>query len=376
MANDLLTLGVAVVPVMDEESRSFWEDSMWQAIRSFPEYKRGGREMQRVLGGFGALGNPSSFHDPLVRTFRSKLKRLVMMDVFREYSSLSFGSSDGIRIESLFDRLCVRYEPFLRPGKEAWHRDIYDWREYKTRELPRTLPVKGMPDIYTQEDLLFGGWTNLSSRDQSFVCLLGSHNEPVSGKMGFATFEKEEIQKFRFDERLLSQGGKRFGDTIATNGEGEVVVPPGHSVLFFQKIIHSVKSGPQPDTPSLRLFHGFRMTREEVSLFQNDAWIENCSVPRIPSGQFPPMFSKNHFSQFSKESGKRWREWGFDTFKEQCLFERTSGNYTYKVPGSKGNRNQFVNKNRMMPSLSEMGLLEDRFVYSPAEREILTPQPL
>ena len=58
MASDLLIHGVAVVPVMDEKSRHFWHDLLWNAITRFPEYTVADRTAQRVLGGFGALGNP------------------------------------------------------------------------------------------------------------------------------------------------------------------------------------------------------------------------------------------------------------------------------------------------------------------------------
>ena len=63
-AEDLATLGVVVFPIMREDERSIWEQEMWDAIDEFPEYKTKGRNAQRVLGGFGAFGNPSSFHHP------------------------------------------------------------------------------------------------------------------------------------------------------------------------------------------------------------------------------------------------------------------------------------------------------------------------
>ena len=156
-ARDLETHGVVVVPVMDDSSRRWWEDHMWAAMDAdFPEYKAKGRTVQRVLGGFGALGNPSSFHAPAVRALRNKMARLVMRPLFREYADLVFGSRDGVNMEILFDRLCVRYEPFNRPTAEAWHRDIYSATKYGLRWLSHTLPDQ-------RQDELFGGWLNLTT---------------------------------------------------------------------------------------------------------------------------------------------------------------------------------------------------------------------
>lgn len=77
-AQDLHTLGVAVVPFLDHSSREHWEVLLWNAMDDMPEFKVRGRGVQRVLGGFGALGNPSSFHHPTVRSFRRKVKRLMV----------------------------------------------------------------------------------------------------------------------------------------------------------------------------------------------------------------------------------------------------------------------------------------------------------
>jgi hypothetical protein len=372
-AEDLATLGVVVFPIMREDERSIWEQEMWDAIDEFPEYKTKGRNAQRVLGGFGAFGNPSSFHHPTIRSFRSIFKKCVT-PLLEDYADGMLGGSDGINLESMFDRICVRYEPFQRPGAEGWHRDIYDSGQYKLRDLPATLPV-GNNGI--QEDIIFGGWTNFDHRTQHFVCLLGTHNhQQLSGHLGFAAFDESEIRSNRFHERLSLQASQVFGASITTNDLGEVIVPPGSSILFTQRIIHCVKSGKQPDTPALRLFHGLRLTKETIPLIPIDHVIQNGGVPRIPSGQEAAMFSKNHYSQFSKPGGSRWRDWGGETFKDVCLFERRTGAYTYKVPGSKDNRNPYANVNRKMPSLSEMGLMSDKFTYTQSDVNVLLPQPL
>ena len=366
--DDLLDLGVAVLPVMDEASRSWWEGTFWNAMDEFPEYRIRGRNVQRVLGGFGALGNPSSFHHPTVRHFRDKLKRLTIAPLMKQFTSRVFGEDVVIHLEALFDRVCVRYEEFRRPTAEAWHRDIYDAAQYGLRPLPHSLPGN-------TEDLLFGGWSNFDHRPQSFVALVGTHKDPVQEGGGFATFSKEDIRKHRFDERLREQANKTLGSTIVTDANGHTIVPPGHCVVFFQRIVHSVKSGPQPDTPALRIFHGYRLTTETIPLMDHRVAIDHGGVPRIPSGQMPPMYSANHYAAFVS-ADDRWRNWAAATFQPQCLYERTSGGYSYHTPGSIDNREPWINKNRCMPSLVQMGLWNDAFLYSPRDVQVMTPERL
>lgn len=373
-AADLLAYGVAVLPVMDDASRAWWNDALFRAMDEMPEFRRRGRAVQRVLGGFGALGNPSSFHHRTVRAFRRLLKRLAVRPVLREYAAQRYGAvaARAVRLEALFDRLCVRCKDFKSPTAEAWHRDIYDAATYRLRELPHSLPGGEL-------DVMIGGWTNLDTRAQSFVGLVGSHDEAFeTSDGGFATFSKADVARHRFQERLGAQAGRSFGATLRCNADGELVVPPGHAILFLQRLVHSVKSGPQPDEPALRVFHGFRLTTEEAALFDHAGVVENGAVPRIPSGQIPPMYSKNHYAAFSGADA-RWREWGATTFKAACLFDRTTpSGLAYATPGSRGDRNRAANTGRHMPSLSEMGLMDDddEFAYSREEMEALHPQPL
>lgn len=110
---------------------------------------------------------------------------------------------------------------------------------------------------------------------EKFVALLGTHTEQEGSEAGFSTYSDAQIKQYRFNERLVKQANKSYGDTLRTDTEGNIVVPPGHALIFFQKLIHSVKSGPQPETAALRVFHGFRLTTETVPLFDHAEIIEN-----------------------------------------------------------------------------------------------------
>ena len=372
MATDLLQYGVAVLPVADEDARRRWNAAFFDAMDMFPEYKVQGPTVQRVLGGFGAFGNPSSFHHPIVRCFRRSLKRFTATPMMQEYAQRRYGEEEAptVRLESMIDRLCVRMKDFKSPTAESWHRDIYDGETYGLRPLPTSLPGN-------ESDIILGGWSNLDHRPQVFVGLVGSHNEHFeNGQGGFASFTEQDIATFQFESRLASQANQHFGETIHCNATGEIIVPPGHAIFFFQHLVHSVKSGIQPDTPALRLFHGFRLTTEQIPLMDIRSAIEHGGVPRIPSGQIPPMYSKNHYGAFSGRDPK-WREWAVSTFHPQCLFARTtSKGISYYTPGSQGNVNRAANLGRYMPSLQEMDLFHASYIYTQEDVDTLHPELL
>ena len=67
------------MPVLDEQKLMRARHDFTRTLQAFPEYKRslhnpdqtaGGNPLVYVLGGFAALGNPASFHNPFVREMR------------------------------------------------------------------------------------------------------------------------------------------------------------------------------------------------------------------------------------------------------------------------------------------------------------------
>ena len=344
--DDLLRYGVAVVPVFDAERRRQWEARLWAAMDTFPEYKAKGRMVQRVVGGFGALSNPSNFHAEAVRELRATLKYETAMPLFRAHPEAA-----TMRLEMFFDRLCVRARAFKAVTAEKWHRDIYK-------------DIDSLPE----SDCLFGGWVNLSPSVQTLVGLLGTH-EDVAHDTGFATLTDDEIKAQRCNERLTEQADRSFGTTLHTNAKGYVLVPPGHQILFYQRLLHAVAGGVQPVEPQLRLFTGYRLTTQTASLFDHRDTLANFAVPRLPSGQVPAMFSSLHFQYFAKRDHP-FHTWARDTFHEACLFQR--GHYC--TPGSRDDREPECNKTRSMPSLVAMGM--GMAPYTDADRLVLTPEAL
>ena len=367
--------GVACVKCLSDEKRTKWAKRIWDAMDEFPEYMVNGRGAQRALGGFGALGNPSSFHHPAIQRWRSFIKYDVLMPLFREYATLRGFSMDTTRLEKLYDRINVRCDEFGKPTAESWHRDIYDGRQYGLRDLPHSLEREGRGVRHPDE--IIGGWVNLSDEDQFFICIVGSHKgeDALAAQEqggGFAELSEKQIREQRVEERLKRQAGRKIG-TCHTDKTGRIVVPPGSMVIFYQRLLHSVASGKQPLIPNLRMMNGVRLTAESNSLFDHSDVITNNAVPRIPSGQIPPMYSQNHYSFFSRT--ERYRTWGGKSFKPQCLFQRTTpSGVAYYTPGSKDDRNPAANKGRTMPSLSEMGF--EPYSYSATSKKVLCPELL
>lgn len=391
-AQQLNKYGAIVVPVLDASSRRKWNDEMATAMDEFPEYKKkGGLAVKRVLGGFGAYGNPSSFHHPTIRRLRRKLKSKAV-PIFKEYVQQKFtGTSSDTRLEMLFDRVCVRNPVFGNVTAEMWHRDIYDGKGFKLRQLPRTLPPLS-PGAEDSRDIITGGWLNLSSGDQKFVGIMGSHDTSDAHaaqagaereSAGFAMLTQQQVTEQDVGGRLERQAGKRFG-SCTTDDLGKTVVPPGHMLIFFQRLLHSVESpkkSAQTDEFSLRYFSGFRLTQEQNPLFQDTLRvIQNGGVPRIPSGQTPPMYSANHYSFFNKnhpDAIEKFREWAGTTFVSQVLFARkTKDGRVYHTPGSPNDTEPSANKGRYMMSLAGYRLMADKYIYSNADIAVLYPERL
>merc|ERR1719350_1222932 len=110
----------------------------------------------------------------------------------------------------LWDRLCWRREGD-KISEETAHRDISAF----------ALP----------QDEIFGGWLNLDVRPQYFHCVPGSQWEAGGDARGFVREAEGDAQ-----ERMR-----------------RVEVPPGHLVVFYQQLLHTVPKGEVPED-SYRLF--------------------------------------------------------------------------------------------------------------------------
>lgn len=244
----LATQGYLVIPCIPDDELEELRDAFLHECRNFTEYQNVEESFHFVAGGFSALGNPSSFHNPFTR----KIRRLV----YEKHCELFKDS--GLNGHALFDRMMLR--PVGKsPTAESWHRDI----------TPNVSP----------EDTMFGGWINFNSGPQYFSCVPGSHNDTKDDAVGFSLIKS--------DEQLARC---KLGKTV-------VEIPGGHNIIFYQHLIHEVRPHKCRDN-QFRLFTPFRLTPSSEMLFAasyEDA-IENQGVPLIPSGQRPMIWPKTNWN--------------------------------------------------------------------------------
>jgi len=292
-AHQLVTHGIAVIPVLTTEELKHFNKLLHRSTREFPEYKNPTSDTIFVLGGFGALGNPASFHCPLSRSLRMR----IMLNAVPLFSKVD---TKNRNLEQLFDRMSIR-KTGTSTTAEAWHRD-------------QTKGLKATDDV-------FGGWINLDLKhDQHFSCVPGTHmvKQP---KDGFSVISKAESAIFKTQKK-------------------KITVPPGHWVVFYQNIAHEVVSK-KMKFDSVRLFMGWRLTPSTESLFDYTSVIFKQGCPPIPSGQRPPMYANNHMSFHQN----KLIQWSLDTFKPQTL--------VHKRRGKDGS--QYMVVERYMRSLQEYG---------------------
>jgi len=268
--NQMNTSGVVTIQILTGDATDLFKE----AEKSFPEFKPGIRGPY-VLGGFAAYGNPSSFHCPLVKQLRkATFEKVMKSKIFQNYlEQIRPTTHWNYRIEVLFDRMLHRY-PGQKPSAETAHRDV--------------TPSKYLKEV--DDDLLFGGWLNLTNHDQFFVCKPGSHlgirntYEVSQAHQGFATLDtkSKEYQDYQKNKHVFT-------------------VPPGHLIIFPQYLIHEVLAK-QSEHEQFRLFFGWRITKAMIPLFPNkEEIIDTLGVPFEPSGQLPPMYSANHGSVFKNK---------------------------------------------------------------------------
>lgn len=336
----LIDDGFITIPILEDKGvRAVWREAFLEATTRFPEYRRDGSDPLRtvdgeswgtkhsnyVMGGFGGFGNPSSFHNPYVRALRM-LVHTRMIPFFNGYLRHRCSvydphhadfptTTEGFYLEQLFCRMCLRPEG-TSVTREQWHRDLNPTAQ--------------------KDDIVFGGWINLDDQPQWFSCAPATHNDVVEATKGFSK------QPAPTDRRHIQ-------------------VPPGHLLVFYQRLLHEVAPRIMR-WQSFRQFICWRITREPGSSLQHEPLediLTRQGVPRLPSHQIPPLFGMNHTSfHLHKDHGPiRWSDRLLDP---RC---------TADLSDTKGYRIG----HRYMKSLADYGF-PLYHPYSDTERSILTPR--
>lgn len=168
-----------------------------------------------VLGGFQALGNPSSFHHPERRKFMTRLYNYAAPIL--AYSVVTANDSNFYYeyLSMIPDRFAIRRTD-QQMSSETWHKD-------KSMTLPQS-----------ENAFLIGGWVNLDkNQNQYFSCIPG------------------DAPRFRethmYYQSQLSAGKGGFqGENVenADQRKVRVEIPPYHMILFNELLTHEVVKGP------------------------------------------------------------------------------------------------------------------------------------
>ena len=327
--------GLETIEVCSADTIPSIRDWFLRSEKNFPEFSSAAKVY--VLGGFAAYGNPSSFHNDLAKHLRAKaLSTVAENGVFRRFLEARGEDPTEYGVELLFDRMLHRHAN-QTPAAESAHRDV----------TPANYLQKG--------DVVFGGWINLSERPQYFTCKTGSHvaEDPRSGsKDGFATLTKEEAA-------LEYEPYKSVHE-----------VSPGRMLIFCQTLLHEVSK--TKEAKQMRLFVGWRLTKSGKLLFGEEKArvVRDLDVPMLPSGQMPPMYSKNHASAFKN---RPFSPRGLNN-ESTTLMEWIKNSFRDSVLNELGEKGLF--SGRIMGSLASYGLKEGYEYESGDARVVLDIHPV
>jgi hypothetical protein len=324
-------LGAAAIPLLDKEQLKKYQKEFIETLREFPEYLRdsdnpdldgNGNPISYVLGGFAALGNPGSFHNPMSRKLRmlgfEAIKNFVEENIAKVYPE---GTQHPTILQALSDRMMYRMKG-QKPVAEAWHRDVMN------------------TDRIEPTDEIYGGWINLDSVDQYFSFIPGSHLSETQYhlKEGFATLEKECERKYNFQVGGESENHPYTKESykvilkITDKLKYRLTVPPGHIVIFPQYIMHEVVANPAAYN-MMRQFTGWRLTTVDKPIYPLEMFDEQAVIP-LPGGMIPPMYAQNHIMYFQEKqltihSGIKYNlsEWSMATFKPELLVKNAKGKW-------------------------------------------------
>ena len=309
--------GIATLSVIPTTELPAVQAEFDTTLQTFPEYKnQPGQIPLLVMGGFAALGNPASFHNPLVRKLRRRCydqSRAFFHGLIASHLTLA----KKLKVEILFDRMMYR-QIHQSATAEAWHRDVAD--------SASIIPT----------DEVLGGWLNLDSQPQYFSCIPGSHLgvQQSDLKSGFNEVYNVEALKVRTEyasELAEIQDKKKFLNEhikpvmrSLKNVAVRVVIPPGHLLLFPQYLLHEVVADAAKYNMR-RLFVGWRITVSDQAFWPETLTIlQTQAVPRLPGGMWPPMYAASHLNYFlgmpvvNEVKKANWRSVLVDNYEKLC----------------------------------------------------------
>jgi hypothetical protein len=255
---NLLSHGVCIFPVWDPAKL---EEQFDESLKEQAELKHINPPDSYVGGGFGALGNASSFHTNFARKIRKKAYKAIITALASEKIQLPEGFE---KVEIVPDRQSFRPAGVV-PTAEAWHRDM----------TPLEFCGRNSVVKMCAEDMILGGWVNCNrDRTQTFACVPDSHNLQNGirrGALGFHVISKSDHAEFERDKV-------------------EIAIPPGYGMCFRQETVHTVYA--KKLTFDLkRIYIAFRFSKEATVPLITDIVerFQTGAVLPLKSGQMPQM---------------------------------------------------------------------------------------
>lgn len=324
----LKTNGYIVIPCIPSDKVITWRREFRETIANMPEFKNARamltdifneKKIPFVGGGFGALGNPSSFHNTYVR----KLRKVTHTCALREVFTHLLQEDPDLKFEQIIDRMMFRRSGQMASA-ESWHRDEAKFAQ--------------------QGDNIYGGWINLDSFNQKFSCVPGTHLNVGMKNGGFVPIPKSEHAGYKKQRQIIE-------------------IPPGHMIIFYERMVHEVRSTKLKNDQH-RLFLGWRTTKQNTPITQNlDQLLDRQAVIPIKSGQIPPMYPKLYWTNWRDKLLVPWSDKFIeDDLKEVKVLKKTGEKY-FIVPREikKGLLELSMGTSRFCPPYS----IEEKQMYHP-----------
>ena len=318
------------------------------AFQAFPEFKHhpsfaemAGNRVY-VCGGTSFCSSPSVFHNEAAQRFRSS-SAAHMMPIMTRFLPL-LGNPD-LKLARYLDRIQAR-PAGVSATSENWHRDA--------------------PPLHAAGEFWTGGFQNCNETPMKFCAIKGSHIFD-SPSEGFAGIPKEEHPAL--NARLLAQANQED-----TDEKGNIVVPPGHLIIFISTLAHQVYGKAEKEA-SVKIFLGFRITpydgsgvyvnKEVLPVAAVQQMMTENAVMVLPSGQIPPMYPALYLCNQQNLTNK------FLPFERDMLVE---GGMRMPLLDAAGKIQHKARRegDRSMKSLAELGLPVT--AYHEAELAAVVPQ--
>lgn len=260
-------LGYAVIPFPAQIRERFQLNNFLSDQR---EFIRSDPEQLFVLGGFGAMANPSSYHHPERRKLMNDVYAY-MEPIFRR----TFQNSpyQAYRYLSMIpDRFGIR-RAGQEVGAETWHKD------------------QSMSSEQAKSALVFGGWINLNSNhDTYFSCVPADvvlpHDTP-----GF--YERQLQRKGGF---TADKDHQRELNTRRVR----IRVPPNHLIVFNELLTHEVVKAVATEPFSYRCYLKWFVSKNDGPYWpearMHDFFEKQSQIGMSQFQPDAPMFASAHSS--------------------------------------------------------------------------------